>query len=193
MDKKTIKLTKLKANTGQIEGVPENPRKWTRTDIDRLVESIKETPELLEARPLIVYENGKEYVVLGGNLRLSALRSMGVKETPCFIFKEMDAGKLKEIVMKDNSSFGDWDTDELANDVWSDYDLDGWGVRNVAGADTAGDMDFSGKNSELNTDDWSDDMTMKFKLHPDEYEFVKKRLEGKDARVEILNLVGYGE
>lgn len=44
-----IELKKLVYNTGQIEGVPRNPRKWTKEDVTALAASIVETPELFEA------------------------------------------------------------------------------------------------------------------------------------------------
>ena len=72
-----FKLSRLAMNTGQIHGLPKNPRQWTATDVDRLACSIKETPELLDARPLIVVEHGNKFVVLGGNLRLAALKKLG--------------------------------------------------------------------------------------------------------------------
>lgn len=194
METKRLKTKWLKPNTGQIEGLPKNPRKWVKADVERLAASITETPMELEARPMIVYKVTKtNYVVLGGNMRLEAVKQLGMEEIPCFVFEGLSVDKMKEIVLKDNANFGDWDTDELANSSWSDMDLEAWGVRNIAGVDVSPEMDFSDKNSEIDTDAWGDDMTMKFKLHPEEYSFVVGQLAGKDARVEILKLVGYGE
>ena len=45
-----IDIEKLRSNSGQIEGLPANPRKWDANDVKRLAKSIEETPELLEAR-----------------------------------------------------------------------------------------------------------------------------------------------
>lgn len=123
-----IKTSKLVQNTGQIEGLPANPREWTQTDIDRLKKSIEETPELLEARGLIVYEHEGKYIVLGGNLRLAACKALKMKEIPCVVLPaETPVEKMKEIVIKDNGSFGSWDMDALINE-WGDLDLSGWGV-----------------------------------------------------------------
>ena len=55
MNIKRIPIEKIELNTGQIEGLPANPRQWTRDDIDRIAASLKETPELFEMRPCIVY------------------------------------------------------------------------------------------------------------------------------------------
>lgn len=115
-------------NTGQIAGLPSNPRQWTKAQFDNLKASIEETPELLEARGCIVdYHEGK-YVCLGGNMRYAACKALGMSELPCYVVPEgTTILKKKQIVAKDNVSMGDWDFDALANE-WSDMDLEGWGV-----------------------------------------------------------------
>lgn len=126
-----LPIESVEQNTGQIEGLPSNPRQWTQTDIDRLAKSLEETPELFEARPLIVYPYKDKYVILGGNLRFSATKKLKMQEVPVHILDEdLSLEKLKEIVIKDNGSFGDWDMDMLANE-WDDLPLKDWGV-NIA-------------------------------------------------------------
>ena len=65
MEFKKLPVSKLTMNTGQIEGVPANPRQWTQADLDRLAASIEETPELLDARGAIVVPHKGKFVVLG--------------------------------------------------------------------------------------------------------------------------------
>lgn len=128
METKRIKLTDLVLNEGQVAGLPTNPRQWTRTELDNLKKSLQETPELLEARGILVYPWEGKYIVLGGNMRLSALKSLKEKDAPCIVFPEdTPIAKLKEIVIKDNGSFGEWDYDQLANE-WGDLPLTDWGV-----------------------------------------------------------------
>lgn len=123
-----LPITSVKQNTGQIEGLPSNPRQWTQTDIDRIAKSLKETPELFEARPLIVYLHGADYIILGGNLRYEGAKKNRMKEVPVHILPtDLSIDKLKEIVIKDNGSFGDWDMDMLANE-WDDLPLKEWGI-----------------------------------------------------------------
>ena len=117
----------VRQNIGQIEGLPANPRQWTQTDIDRLARSLEETPELFEARPLIVYPLADEYIILGGNLRYEGAKKNGMEEVPCYVLPAMSVEKMKEIVIKDNGSFGDWDMDALANE-WDDLPLSEWGI-----------------------------------------------------------------
>lgn len=128
MEIKRIRLTDLEQNKGQVEGLPSNPREWTRTDLDHLITSIKETPELLEARGLIVYPHEGKYIILGGNMRFSALREMNEVDAPCYVMPEdTSIEKLREIIIKDNGAFGSWDYDMLANE-WDDLPLSDWGV-----------------------------------------------------------------
>ena len=123
-----LPIESVEQNTGQIEGLPSNPRQWTQTDINRLAKSLEETPELFEARPLIVYPHADKYVILGGNLRYEGAKKNRMQDVPVHILDEgLDVEKLKEIVLKDNSSFGDWDMDALANE-WDDLPLEDWGL-----------------------------------------------------------------
>ena len=128
MNIRRISIEKIELNTGQIEGLPANPRQWTRDDIDRIAASLKETPELFEMRPCIVYPHEGKYVLLAGNLRFCGARQNGDKDVPCCVVKaDTPVEKLKEIVLKDNGSWGAWDFDELAN-KWDDLPLTDWGV-----------------------------------------------------------------
>ena len=128
METRQIKINQIDQNKGQIAGLPANPRQWTRDDVERLAKSIEETPELLEARPLIAVPHDGKYIVLGGNLRLAALKRLGRKEAPVYVLPEdTPIDKQKEIVVKDNGAFGAWDFDLLANE-WDDLPLLDWGV-----------------------------------------------------------------
>ena len=53
-----IELKKLVLNTGQIEGLPANPRKIDVNAFSKLKENITYNPEMLALRGLIVYELG---------------------------------------------------------------------------------------------------------------------------------------
>ena len=123
-----LKLSELTPNTGQIPGLPSNPRQWTKGDVDKIAKSLKETPELFEARPIIAVPYEGKYVILGGNLRYEGARKNKDKEAPVILFPEnTPVEKMKEIVIKDNGSFGAWDIDQLANE-WDNGHLADWGV-----------------------------------------------------------------
>ena len=147
METTRIKVKDLELNKGQIQGLPTNPRQWTKNDVQRLAKSITETPELLEARPLIAMPHGGKYVVLGGNLRLEALKSLKWDSAPVYLLPEgTSLEKQKEIVIKDNGSFGQWDMDALANE-WDDLPLDDWGVD--VGTDVNKEVERVKKDKEL--------------------------------------------
>ena len=129
-----VPVSRLETNAGQLEGVPGNPRQWTRAELDRLKASIKETPELFEARGCVAVPRGGAFVVLGGNMRLAAAKELGERDVPCMVLPEgLPASKLREIVIKDNGAFGAWDMDALANE-WDDLPLKDWGAVNWDGA-----------------------------------------------------------
>ena len=127
IEKVTLSLKDIDLNEGQIEGLPANPRNWTKEELKSLALSLTETPELFEMRcPIVVPHDGR-YVVLGGNLRIAAARENKEKEVTCFVFHSTSIEKMKEIVIKDNGAWGKWDYDALANE-WSDLPLSDWGI-----------------------------------------------------------------
>ena len=137
METRQIRIENMEINAGQIEGLPSNPRQWTKDELESLKASIIETPELLEARGAIVYPHKGKFVVLGGNMRVVAVIDLGWKTMPCIVLPEdMPVEKLKEIVLKDNGVFGEWDTDALANE-WDDLPLLDWGIK-IWGTEDAG-------------------------------------------------------
>ena len=102
---------------------PDNPRVIKDVKYHLLVKSIKEFPEMLEKRPLVVT---KDLVVLGGNMRLRAAKDAGLKEI-WIDQTDWSEEKQREFIIKDNSGFGEWDFDALAND-WDVNDLNDWGL-----------------------------------------------------------------
>ena len=118
----SLPIVQSEPNKGQFKWLPKNPRQWTKEQLDRLKESIEETPLLLEARGLIVFPRTENaYVVIGGNMRLAALRDLGHTEAPCYILPaDTTPEKVKEIAIKDNGQFGEWDIDAIMAD-WNDF------------------------------------------------------------------------
>ena len=128
MQAKRIPLSKLVANTGQIEGLPKNPRSIRDEKFAKLVQSLKDDPEMLDLRELLVYPLEKKFVVIGGNMRLLAMRDLGFKEAPCKVLdKDTPAQKLRAYAIKDNVGYGDHDWDALANE-WDAAELEDWGM-----------------------------------------------------------------
>ena len=129
MTQTIIKLSLLEPNTGQLEGLPKNPRFFRDVRFQAPKRSIEESPEMLELRELLVYplENG-HYVIIGGNLRYRACRDLNYKEVPCKVIdKKTPVAKLREFAIKDNVSYGENDMDILLNE-WNATELQDWGI-----------------------------------------------------------------
>lgn len=117
MNAQDIKLYQLRNNAGQIEGLPGNPRLIKDDRFKKLVKSLQDDPEMLSLRELIVFPHNDTFVVIGGNMRLKALRELGYTEAPCKVLPaDTHIEKLKAIALKDNSSFGEYDYEALANE-----------------------------------------------------------------------------
>ena len=123
-----LPINKLLLNSGQIEGVPKNPRFIKDAEYEHLKKSIQDDPEMLELRELLVYPFNDQYIVLGGNMRLRALKELGYTEADVKVIpKDLPAKKLRAIVQKDNKDYGSNDFDLIANE-WDIGELAEWGV-----------------------------------------------------------------
>jgi hypothetical protein len=128
MQTQLVKIKDLKNNTGQIVGLPKNPRILKDDKFIKLKKSLQDDPEMLELREVIAYDNNGELIVICGNMRLKALKELGVKEVPTKIIpNETSVEKLKAYTIKDNVSFGDHDWEVLANE-WDSEKLNEWGL-----------------------------------------------------------------
>ena len=115
--KQQVKISAIKPNK-------DNPRLIKDDKFKKLVKSIKEFPEMLKLRPIVVDE---DMMVLGGNMRLRASMDAGLKEVWVEVAKELSEEQKKEFIVKDNVNFGEWDWDMVANE-WESGKLKEWGV-----------------------------------------------------------------
>lgn len=166
--KRLEKIYKLKKH-------PDNPRIIKDDKYKLLVKSIKEFPEMLEKRPLVV---NKDMIVLGGNMRLAAAQEAGLKEI-WIDETDWEEQKQKEFIIKDNSGFGAWDWDALANQ-WNEDDLKNWG------------LDIPKLNND-DIQDLSDDLQLQYKLeiqldNESEQETLYNDLTKKGYQCRILTL-----
>jgi len=112
-----MKISDVKTNLN-------NPRVIKDDKFKKLVKSIEEFPQMLQIRPIVI---DKDNFVLGGNMRLKACMSAGLKEIPILRADNLTTEQQSEFIIKDNASFGEWDWDVLANE-WDVDDLGEWGV-----------------------------------------------------------------
>jgi ParB-like chromosome segregation protein Spo0J len=118
IEAKILPLSKIKLN-------PDNPRLITDQGMERLVKSLTDFPDMVKLREVVVDET---MTVLGGNMRVLALRKIGVKDCRAKIVKGLTPEQKREFVIKDNAAFGDWDMDALAN-TFADLPLTDWGAK----------------------------------------------------------------
>ena len=112
-----VKISKVKPNEN-------NPRFIKDHKFKKLVQSVKDFPEMLKLRPIVV---NKDMVVLGGNMRLKACKEAGLKEVYILKADELTEQQQREFIVKDNVGFGEWDWDILANE-WDNQQLKEWGM-----------------------------------------------------------------
>lgn len=140
-----VKITDLVSN-------PNNPRIIKDYKFKKLVQSIKDFPEMLDLRPIIINDN---MIVLGGNMRLKACQEVGLKEVPIIRANELTKEQQAEFIIKDNVGFGEWDWDILANE-WENDDLYKWGI-DIPEWQTLDEQESNSNESNLNTPKSSDD------------------------------------
>lgn len=86
-----------------------NPRSMTKDGLDRLIKQIK---KLGVYKPLLITEDG---TVLGGNMRLQALRELGQKQVWVSVVKADTEEEKIEYALSDNDRAGKYEADQLAN------------------------------------------------------------------------------
>ena len=113
----------MRVPVASIRPNPNNPRKLDKGKFAKLVQSIKDFPEMLDKRPIIVADG----VILGGNMRHKAAIAAGLKEIPIIDASDWTQEQRDQFIIKDNLSFGEWDWDILANE-WDPVALELWGL-----------------------------------------------------------------
>lgn len=117
MNTEIIKISDIISN-------PENPRVIKDDKFKKLVQSIRDFPEMLELRPIVVNAG---LMVLGGNMRLKAAHEAGLKEVAVIRAESLTEAQQKEFIIKDNLGYGEWDW-ELINANWDTEQLTNWGL-----------------------------------------------------------------
>lgn len=120
MQVKKVAINEIKLNA-------ENPRVIKDYKFDKLVTSIKEFPQMLELRPIVVNQDN---VILGGNMRYRASIEAGLKEVFIVQAKDLTEEQQREFVIKDNVGFGEWDWDLLGN-TYDFTQLEEWGLDTI--------------------------------------------------------------
>lgn len=115
-----MKLSQIKPN-------PNNPRVIKDEKFAKLVKSIEEFPKMMELRPMVINSDG---ILLGGNMRLKALKELNYKEIPDSWVRRADQlteDEQRRFIIADNVGFGEWDW-EMINADWDIEELEDWGL-----------------------------------------------------------------
>ena len=146
-----------------------NPRYIMDDKFKKLVQSIKDFPQMLELRPIVV---DIHMVVLGGNMRLKACQAAGLTEVPILIADQLTPEQQAEFIIKDNVGFGEWDWDVLANE-WDAASITDWGL-DIGGFDLKAEE--FGDEFSLPDGDKSPFQQMTFTLADEQAEQIKNAI-----------------
>jgi len=137
---KKIKIDEVKLN-------PNNPRTIKDDKFKKLVKSIKNFPQMLDIRPIVVDENN---IVLGGNMRLKACKEAGLKEVSIIKASELTEKQKKEFIVKDNAGYGEWDNAQLGDwdkELLIDGGFESWELNSIFGIN---DSDYEDRINKSN-------------------------------------------
>lgn len=104
---------------------PKNPRKISEERIQELCKSMKDLPEMINFRFIVVER--KTGFILGGNQRWLAARKLGWETVPVAYADELTREQREEFIIRDNIDVGEWDEDVLF-EKFSDFPLVDWGL-----------------------------------------------------------------
>jgi len=116
-------MQSIKTKISEVKLNPNNPRLIKDDNFKKLVQSIKDFPEMLDIRPIVV---NADMVILGGNMRFKACKEAGLKEVPIIVADNLTEEQQREFLIKDNVSGGEWDWSLLAD--WDTEQLEEWGL-----------------------------------------------------------------
>ena len=117
-------MNTIKVKIEDVKPNPSNPRIITDDKFKKLVKSIREFPNMLDLRPIVVNDDME---VLGGNMRLRACKEAGLKEIPIIKADNQTPKQQREFIIKDNIGYGDWDWSVL-DEQYDDNTLLDWGI-----------------------------------------------------------------
>ena len=152
----------------------ENPRFIKDYKFKKLVKSVKEFPEMLKLRPIII---DKDNIILGGNMRYKACIEIGLKEVYIIKANSFNKEQLKEFIIKDNVGYGQWDWDLIANQ-WDTQQLNHWGLDVLELEETFNEGEIGEDDNETGKNEVVINLTMPYyqyeKMENDFENFIKK-------------------
>jgi len=114
----------VEVNISDILENKNNPRLIKDDKFKKLVQSIKDFPQMLTIRPIVI---NADMTVLGGNMRLKACKEAGLEKVPVIMANDLTEEQQKEFIIKDNVGFGEWDWEIISNE-WDAQQVQDWGL-----------------------------------------------------------------
>ena len=169
-----------------LKPAPYNPRCSTKKQEKHLQESLTKFGVV---EPIIF--NKQTGYIVGGHFRVRELKKLGYKEVECVIV-DLSEQDEKELNIRLNANTGEFDWDTLANE-WNVEELTEWGLDIPNFEIEEEEINYSDKNKEIDTDEFSDKMMLKFEVSQDEYEYILSELQKINASKEtaLLTLLKY--
>lgn len=113
-----------------IQGSPSNPRVRNENGFKRLLESLRNHPEMMVTRPICVDADTME--IIAGNRRHEGLKILGYKEVPAewvYFLKGWTKEEKEHLMIADNiNEAGAWDLRKIIEDGWDLTKLKGMGL-----------------------------------------------------------------
>ena len=116
-------IEKLKVPLSKLTVNENNPRYIRAGEFEELCQSIRDFPEMAEAKEIVV---NKDYMILGGTMRYQAMLHEGWTEANVVVV-DWTPGKQAEFIIKDNTHKGEWDYGKLA-ERWTFEEAGTWGI-----------------------------------------------------------------
>jgi len=163
-----MKLSEIKLN-------PNNPRVIKDDRFKKLVKSISEFPKMMSLRPIVI---NADNIVLGGNMRLKALKELGYKDIPDEWVKraeDLTEEETRRFIIADNVGFGEHDWEMLANE-WNVEELSEWGL-DMPTFEVENETDYSDKNKEVDTDFADQKYNFKLEYTEEDYLLLKEKIQ----------------
>ena len=179
-------MKQIKLNINQIQTNKSNPRIIKDDNFDKLVKSIKDFPEMLDIRPIVV---NKDMVILGGNMRYKACIEAGLTEIPVIIADNLTVEQEKEFLIKDNVSGGEWDWSVISAE-WDVELLEDWGVEVIGFGDV--DPDDFGDDFDLKDGDKTPFQQITYSLADKQAEQIKNAMADAKKLEEFKYIETFG-
>lgn len=188
-------MKEQKVRLSEIKNNPNNPRLIKDEKFEKLKKSITDFPKMMELRPMVI---NSDNIVLGGNMRLKALKELGYKEVPGEWVKraeDLTEEQQRQFIIKDNVGFGEHDW-EVLNLEWDAEELSDWGLEIPITSDKINNLTDSEIDEEIEKIDKYNDENCELPIVPvfhEKYSYFIILVENEIDESFIRNRFGLNE